>query len=68
MDVLCDVFIECQQEMKGYCHGVVWCPIYNGGWNESHQSRRSKEKVTKEEMLKMLDEAKAAVAVNFDPR
>ena len=57
MDELCEIFVECQQEMKGKCHGVVWCPIYNGGWNESHQSRRSREKVTREEMLNMLQQA-----------
>jgi len=57
MDEICEVFKDCQKTLHGKCHGVVWCPIYNGGWNESHGSRRSKENITKEEMLNMLEEA-----------
>lgn len=58
MDDICEVFNECQKILKGKCHGVVWCPIYNGGWTESHGSKRREKSVTKKEMLNMLKEVK----------
>ena len=52
MSIICPVYSDCPISKDSYCHGVVWCPVYNGGWTESHQSLRHKVGVTKE----MVDE------------
>jgi hypothetical protein len=39
---LCPVTAECphMQADPPRCHGIVYCPVWNGGWNKSHNCRR----------------------------
>ena|GEM_PF-5187046 len=42
----CPAFNECP---LGKCDGVVWCRAFNGGYSESHSSRITRERPSREE-------------------
>lgn len=47
---------------KRACHGIVWCNVYNGGWDESHGCgpRDGTDEERRERLRKMIYEAVAA--------
>lgn len=57
MPNLCPVYNICPHVKKGNCIGAVWCPVWNGGWGESHNSRGSEgRKVVDKDSIRMMNE------------